>query len=100
MSWMLSLWLKSVPPVEYRSVRQFGVPPRNSDAVVASGFEASILPLRDLNSPSVRSLVQQRADAGLVSAPVAGSNAAGEKGTEHFWARSVTRMFVVVCRSH
>src|SRR5882762_408382 len=99
MSLMLSLWLSSVPPVAYRSVRQFGVPPRNSCAVRALGLEASILPWRDLNSSSVRSLVQHSAEAALVRLPEA-SNSAFEKGTEHFLARSVTRMVVVVCRSH
>src|SRR5262252_6722694 len=50
---ILSLWLRTVAPVEYRSVRQFGVPPWNSCGVLALGFEASILPLRDLNWASV-----------------------------------------------
>src|SRR5262245_13671990 len=97
---MLSRWLRSVAPVEYRSVRQFGVPPWNSAGVVASGLNASIFPLRDLNSASVRSLVQQSAEASLVRAPVTGSNSAGENGAVHFDARFVVRMSVVVWRSH
>src|SRR5262245_55404300 len=99
---MLSLWLRSVPPVAYRSVRQFGVPPWNSNGVLALGLEASILPLSagDLNSASVRSLVQHSAEAALVRVPPA-SNSAGEKGWVQCWASSGTRrMLVVVCRSH
>src|SRR5262245_26378744 len=100
MSWMLSRWLRSVPPVAKRSVRQFGVPRWNSAGVVAFGSEASILPLSDLNSARVRSLVQQSADASFVRSPDAGSNSAAENGVVHFAARLVVRMFVVVCRSH
>jgi hypothetical protein len=93
---MLSAWLMSVPQVEYRSVRQSGVPSMNSSTVVAFGLKASILPQRVLNSARVMSLVQQLAVAGV---PVAGS--AGVKGTEHFAASSgIARIFVVVCRSH
>src|SRR2546422_1086061 len=68
---MLSLWVSTVAPVEYRSVRQFAVPPRNSCAVLALGLEASILPLRDLNSSTVRSLVQHSAVAALMRLPLA-----------------------------
>src|SRR5712691_9942158 len=99
MSILLSLWLSSVPPVAYRSVRQFAVPPWNSCAVVALGLEASILPLRDLNSSSVRSLVQHSAEAAVVRVPEE-SKAAGENFTVHFSASGVTRMLVVVCKSH
>src|SRR5260221_12585065 len=96
---MLSLWVSSVAPVEYRSVRQLGVPPKNSCAVLARGLKASILPLRDLNSSTVRSLVQHSAVAALTSLPPA-SNSAGENGLEHLSASGVTRILVVVCRSH
>ena len=47
------------------------VPPMYSATVVARGSDASILPLSDLNSASVRSLVQHLAEAGAMSLPVA-----------------------------
>src|SRR5262245_47873449 len=99
MSSMLSLWVSTVAPVEKRSVRQLGVPPWNCCGVVALGLEASIFPFSDLNSETVRSLVQQSAEAALVRLPAA-SNSAGEKGWVHLPASGVTRMLVVVCRSH
>lgn len=62
-------------------------------ADVARGLKPSILPQRDLNSRSVRSDVQQIAEAGV-------EPLAGLKGEEHFAARGVPRMLVVVCKSH
>ena len=80
-------------------MRQFGVPPWNSAGVVAFGLDASILPLRVLNSARLRSLVQQSAAAAFVRLPLL-SKTAGENGWEHAAARGVTRILVVVCRSH
>ncbi len=62
------------------------MPPMNSSAVFARGLDASIFPLSDLNSASVRSLVQHLADAGLIRLPAA-SNSAGVKPFLHFAAR-------------
>ena len=97
---MLSAWVMSVPPVAYSSVRKPGVPPRYCATVAALSLAESILPVRVRNSASVMSLVQQRAVARLILAPLSGSNPAATNGVEHFAASGVARMFVVVCRSH
>jgi hypothetical protein len=52
--------------------------------VVALRFAASILPQSDLNSSSVKSLVQQLIAAALSSSPVADNSG----GTVHFQRRS------------
>ena len=63
--------------------------------VVADVSEASILPQRVLNSARVMSDVQHVAEASASAELLAGEN-----GLVHLEARSVTRMLVVVCRSH
>src|SRR6185436_2551837 len=68
---------------------KLAVPPRNPSAVVAAALDASILPRSDLNSSTVKSLVQH---FGEEPAPV--------HGTLHLLLSSVATMFVVVCRSH
>ena len=90
---MYSLCVTTVPQVEYRSVRKYGVPSKYSSTVVALGLKPSILPHRDLNSASVISDVQQSASA---SVPLL----AGVKGVVHLDANSVLfRISVVVCKS-
>lgn len=57
--------------------------------MVALGLLASILAFKDLNSASVRSLVQH---FGFEPGP--------DHGTLHLALRGVATMLVVVCRSH
>src|SRR5262249_36538587 len=90
LSAMLSFKVIKVPRPVYRSVRQLGVPPTKSSAVVALGTLESIFPRSDLNSSSVRSLVQH-----LGAGP-----GGGVHGTVHLLFNSVVTMLVVVCRSH
>ncbi len=80
---MYSLCVMTAPHVEYRSVRNGGVPCRKSAGVSAEALKPSILPHSDLNSASVMSLAQHLALAGAVAL-------AGEKGAVHLAFSCVT----------